>query len=145
MAIITVARGTFSGAQSLAQCVAEKLGYRCISREVLVDAAKQYGVLQEMLQIALIEKPVILERMTKPRLTARGLRTRSTRNVMTESTAYTDVAKRKCVSCKYWVKSSRAHGDCNQERRVRMISHSTHRSGDDKGRRHKVGRLFGVR
>ena len=35
MAIITVSRGTFSGGQSLAECVAEKLGYRCLPRFAL--------------------------------------------------------------------------------------------------------------
>ena len=46
MAIITISRGTFSGGLQVAECVAEKLGYRCVSREVLVNAAKQYGVLE---------------------------------------------------------------------------------------------------
>ena len=68
MAIITISRGTFSGGESLAKCIAEELGYRCISREVLVNAAKQYGVLEEMLHIALVEKPVVLERMTLERI-----------------------------------------------------------------------------
>jgi cytidylate kinase len=68
MAIITISRGTFSGGQSLAKCVAEKLGYRCISREVLVEAAKQYGVQEEDLYKALSEKPGILERLTLERV-----------------------------------------------------------------------------
>ena len=47
MAIITISRGTFSGGQSLAEYVAGKLGYRCLAREVLIEAARQYGVDEE--------------------------------------------------------------------------------------------------
>ena len=35
MSIVTISRGTFSGGKYLAECVAEQLGYECISREVL--------------------------------------------------------------------------------------------------------------
>lgn len=67
MAIITISRGTFSGGQSLAECVAQKLGYRCTSREVLVEAAREYGVPEERLSKALTEKPGVLERLTSER------------------------------------------------------------------------------
>lgn len=67
MAIITVSRGTFSGGQILAECVAEKLGYRCISREILLEAAREYGVPAEVLSKALGDKPGILERLTSER------------------------------------------------------------------------------
>jgi len=68
MAIITVSRGTFSGGQSLAECIAEKLGYRCISREVLVEAAREYGAPLEKLSKALAEAPGFLERFTTERV-----------------------------------------------------------------------------
>ena len=67
MAIITVSRGTFSGGQSLAERVAEKLGYRCISEEVLLEAAKEYDVPEEKLFEALTKKPGMLERLTVER------------------------------------------------------------------------------
>jgi len=57
MSIITISRGTFSGGQILADCVARKLGYSCISREVLVEAAKGHGVPLEELTKALNEPP----------------------------------------------------------------------------------------
>lgn len=44
MPIITISRGAFSGGQALAERVAAVLGYRCVSREVLVEASKRYGV-----------------------------------------------------------------------------------------------------
>ncbi|MBI2349480.1 MAG: cytidylate kinase family protein [Deltaproteobacteria bacterium] len=44
MAIITISRGAFSGGQALAERVASVLGYRCVSREVLVEASARYGI-----------------------------------------------------------------------------------------------------
>jgi cytidylate kinase len=67
MAIITISRGTFSGGQNLAECVAEKLGYRCIARQVLVEAAREYGVPLDKLSKALAEPPGFLERLTTER------------------------------------------------------------------------------
>lgn len=67
MAIITISRGTFSGGKELAECVARKLGYPCLAREVLVDAARRYDVPLEKLQHAIEDKPGILERMTLER------------------------------------------------------------------------------
>jgi cytidylate kinase len=67
MAIITISRGTFSGGQSLAESVARKLGYRCLSREVLVTTAKQYGISEEKLSAAISEAPGVLERLHSER------------------------------------------------------------------------------
>ncbi|MBI2985552.1 MAG: cytidylate kinase family protein [Deltaproteobacteria bacterium] len=44
MPIITISRGAFSGGQALAERVAAILGYRCLSREVLAEASKRYGI-----------------------------------------------------------------------------------------------------
>lgn len=49
MAIVTISRGTFSGGKALAECLAERLGYPCVSREVILDAAREYEVLPEKL------------------------------------------------------------------------------------------------
>ena len=68
MAIITISRGTFSGGQSLAEAVAEKLGYRCIAREVLAEAASQYGVAEEKLSKAFSQKPGFFEHLTSERI-----------------------------------------------------------------------------
>lgn len=67
MAIITISRGTFSGGQNLAECIAAKLGYSCISRQVLVNAASKYGVPLQKLSDALEEPPGFLQRLTKER------------------------------------------------------------------------------
>jgi len=67
MAIITISRGTYSGGEDLAKCVADRLGYGCIGREVLVEAAKDYGADEASLRKALIERPGLLERLTSER------------------------------------------------------------------------------
>lgn len=67
MAIVTVSRGTFSGGQCLAECVARRLGYRCLSREALVETASQYGVSEKKLSEAINEAPGALERLYSER------------------------------------------------------------------------------
>lgn len=44
MSIITITRGAFSGGPELAERVAAQLGYRCVSREVLMQASERYGI-----------------------------------------------------------------------------------------------------
>lgn len=44
MAIISICRGTKSGGEALARCLAERLGYPLLGREVLQDAAAELGV-----------------------------------------------------------------------------------------------------
>jgi len=67
MPIITISRGTFSGGKDLAECLAQKLGYPCISREVISEAAEHYGVSQAELAAAITKAPSILERMRRDR------------------------------------------------------------------------------
>lgn len=67
MAIITISRGTSTGGTELAQAVSDKLGYRMIAEEVLVKAAKQYGVAVEKLQHAIEDKPGFFENMKRER------------------------------------------------------------------------------
>jgi cytidylate kinase len=49
MAIITISRGTLSGGEALAKCLAEKLGIPAISQEILQDAAGRFGISQTLL------------------------------------------------------------------------------------------------
>lgn len=44
MPIITISHGPFTGGQALAERVAGILGYRCLDREVLLQASQRYGV-----------------------------------------------------------------------------------------------------
>ena len=69
MAIITISRGTFSGGKALAERLAERLGYPCLSREqVLADAAREYGIAKADLDVALSEPSVLWEQLPGKRV-----------------------------------------------------------------------------
>ncbi len=65
MAIITISRGSFSHGQEIAEKVAETLGYECVSREILVEAAQVFNVSEKKLIRSLRDAPNILERMVQ--------------------------------------------------------------------------------
>ena len=67
MSIITISRGTFSGGKAIAECLAGRLGYDCISREILIDAAEKYGVSAEVLASAVDKAPRFLDRLGRHR------------------------------------------------------------------------------
>ena len=62
MAVITVSRGSFSGGKMLAECLAQKLDYRCVDRDVIVERAAAHGASQEELREALMKPPGFLDR-----------------------------------------------------------------------------------
>ena len=49
MQIITISRGSFSHGKEIAEKVAERLGYDCVSREILVEASQYFNVSEEEL------------------------------------------------------------------------------------------------
>ena len=67
MAIITISRGTYSGGRTLAECLAERLGYRCVSREVVLDAAKAFGIPAQKLTEAMEKPPSFWQQLTGER------------------------------------------------------------------------------
>jgi cytidylate kinase len=67
MAVITVSRGSMSGGEALARSLGERLGHPVISREVLVEAASQIGVSEEMLAQKVSHSPGVWERLTSNR------------------------------------------------------------------------------
>ena len=56
MAIIMISRGTFSGGKAVAEKLSQKLGYPCISKEIILDAAEEFGIPEDKL-IAAMETP----------------------------------------------------------------------------------------
>ncbi len=64
MSVVTISRGSFSGGKKLAECLAQRLGYRCIDRDVIVEKAAAAGVSQQELHEALQKPPTFLERFT---------------------------------------------------------------------------------
>lgn len=67
MSVITISRGSFSGGKTLAECLAAKLGYRCIGRETIVERAAAGGVSHDELLAALLKPPGFLERFKHKR------------------------------------------------------------------------------
>lgn len=64
MSIIAISRGTFSGGEALAKRLAERLGYRCLSREMNLEAAaERYRVPAEELTAAIDKLPSFWERV----------------------------------------------------------------------------------
>ncbi len=57
MPIVTISRGTLSGGALLAESLGARLGLRVLSREVLVEAARTYGVSEQELQKSLQSPP----------------------------------------------------------------------------------------
>jgi cytidylate kinase len=64
MAIVTISRGTQSGGKKLAEMLADKTGYRCVSREIIVKAAEDYGVPEGKLFEAIQKSPSIFQKLT---------------------------------------------------------------------------------
>lgn len=63
MSVITISGGTFSGGLMLAECLSKRLGYRIISRDVIVQKAALSGVPQDILRDALQKPPSFLDRL----------------------------------------------------------------------------------
>lgn len=63
MAVISISRGTFSGGENLAECVARRLGYHSINGDVLGETARQYGITEEKLSEAIGEASGVKERL----------------------------------------------------------------------------------
>jgi cytidylate kinase/CBS domain-containing protein len=65
MPIITISRKPHSGGTVLAQQLGKRLGYKVISREVIVEAARKYGVSEEDLSKGMKSPPRLLRRIGK--------------------------------------------------------------------------------
>lgn len=62
MAIITISRGSHSKGKEVAEKIAKKLGYECISREVILEASEDFNVPEVMLFQAIHNAPSVFER-----------------------------------------------------------------------------------
>lgn len=67
MPIITISRGSYSKGKAVAEKVAEKLGYQCISREVILEASREFNVPEMRLIRAIHDAPGILGRLSHER------------------------------------------------------------------------------
>jgi cytidylate kinase len=65
MAIITISRGSYYRGKEVAEKLAQKLGYDCISREILLEASEEFNIPEIKLIRAIQDAPSILERFTR--------------------------------------------------------------------------------
>jgi cytidylate kinase len=61
MGIITISRGSYSRGVEIAEKLAQKLGYDCISREILLKASKDFDVPEAKLQQAIQDAPSVFD------------------------------------------------------------------------------------
>ena len=64
MPIITISRGSYSWGKQVAEKVAEKLGYECIAREILIEASKEFNVEEVKLVHAISDAPSFFQRLS---------------------------------------------------------------------------------
>ena len=62
MGVITISRGSYSKGKEIAEKLAQKLEYDCISREILLEASDQFNVKEAKLIRALHDAPSFLDR-----------------------------------------------------------------------------------
>ncbi len=64
MSIITISRGSSSYGKETAEKLAEKLGYECVSREILIEASEQFNIPEIKLIHAIHDNPSVFNRFT---------------------------------------------------------------------------------
>lgn len=63
MSIITISRGSYSKGKEVAEKVAQKLGYECISRDIILEASEEFNIPEIKLIRAIHDAPSILDRL----------------------------------------------------------------------------------
>lgn len=64
MAIITISRGSYSRGREIAEKVAQKLGYQCIARDVLLEASKEFNIPEVKLIHAVQNAPSFFDKLS---------------------------------------------------------------------------------
>jgi cytidylate kinase len=64
MAIVTINRGSYSRGKEVAEKLSLKLGYECISRDILLEASDEFNIPEIKLIRALHDPATVLERFT---------------------------------------------------------------------------------
>lgn len=64
MAIITISRGSYSKGKEVAEKVAQRLGYRCLAREVILNASKEFNIPEVKFARAVHDGPSVFDRFT---------------------------------------------------------------------------------
>ena len=64
MSIITISRGSYSRGKEVAEKLAQKLNYECISRDILLEASEHFNIPEIKLIRAIHDAPSVLDRFT---------------------------------------------------------------------------------
>ncbi|ETR69456.1 MAG: response regulator receiver protein [Candidatus Magnetoglobus multicellularis str. Araruama] len=64
MSVITISRGSCSHGKEIAEKLSKKLGYECISRDILLEASKLFNIPEVKLKTAIHDSPSILGRFS---------------------------------------------------------------------------------
>jgi hypothetical protein len=64
MPIITISRGSYSKGMAVAEKVAQRLGYECISREIILEAFEEFNVPEIKFIRAIHDAPSVLDRLS---------------------------------------------------------------------------------
>ncbi|SDO64339.1 cytidylate kinase-like family protein [Desulforhopalus singaporensis] len=67
MAIITISRGSYSRGKEVAEALADRLGYACTSRDILLETCEEFSTPEIRLVKALHDAPSILDRFSHGR------------------------------------------------------------------------------
>jgi len=62
VAIITISRGSYSRGKEVAEALAGRLGYECVSRDIVLEACEEFSIPEIRLVKALHDAPSILDR-----------------------------------------------------------------------------------
>jgi len=93
MAIITISRGSYSKGKEVAEKVAERLGYECISRDVLLDASDRFHIPEVKLVRAIHDAPSVLDRFKHGKqIFVAYIRSALTRRVAKDNVVYHGLA-----------------------------------------------------
>ena len=64
MAIITISRGSYSRGKEVAEALAQRLNYTCVSRGILLEASEEFSIPEIRLLKALRDAPSVFDRFT---------------------------------------------------------------------------------
>ena len=67
MAIITISRGSYSRGKEVAEALAAKLDYECVSRDILLETCQEFSIPEIRLVKALHDAPSVLDRFNHGR------------------------------------------------------------------------------
>lgn len=152
MAIVIISRGSYSKGKEVAEQVAERLGYRCISRDILIEASQGFNVPEIKLIRAIHDAPSVFKALEygKERYIA-YIRAALLKQLCTDNVVYHGLAGHFFVSGISHVLKARIVADLEDRVRLEMAREGTSYEEalnlirkDDEERRKWGRELYGI-